>query len=236
MKTTKPISTISFNSKDYLILKLEELRKAKKIAFWAFVPHLPEDDEGGKKDHHHVYIEPACSVQTEDIREALKEFDPLNPSKPLGCLTFYKSNFDDWFLYAIHDAAYLRSKQQSRVHHYTEDDVLSSDPDDLNFHVKKIDRIGISPWASMEDAQNHNVTFDEWFSRGTAPIQQIKQFRDAWVMLARVRAGVREVTWRDDRLPHAMVADYNAQMMPNSAFCDEDGVILDQDERTSKNG
>ena len=68
MRTTKPIATISFNTPEYLKLKLDELTKAKKIAFWAYIVHQPEDDEAGNKVHMHVYIEPSAMVQTEDLR------------------------------------------------------------------------------------------------------------------------------------------------------------------------
>ena len=48
MKTTKPISSISWNSRNYLVDRLEELRKAHLIAFWVLVKHTAEEDE--KKD------------------------------------------------------------------------------------------------------------------------------------------------------------------------------------------
>lgn len=110
MRTTKPIATISFNSPAFLKLKLEELTKAGKISFWAFIPHKPEDDEAGTKEHNHLYAEPSKMMQTDDLKAELLEFDPEHPDKPKGCLPFRTSKFADWYLYGLHDKRYLASK------------------------------------------------------------------------------------------------------------------------------
>lgn len=185
VKTTLPISTISFNSIEFLLVKLEELRAAKIISFWSFIHHLPEDDEGGKKEHNHLYILPARSIYTDDIKMALREFDPAHPDKPLGCISFYKSSFDHWYLYGLHDARYLALKQQSRRFHYSSEDFYCSDPDELLFKVKQIDLTAMSPYADMLDAQKNGLTWDEYFRRGTVPIPQIAQFERAWWCLSR---------------------------------------------------
>lgn len=185
VRTTKPISTISFNSTAYLTLKLEEFRRAGRISFWALIPHKPEDDEAGKKPHHHVYVEPSKMLQTDDLKNDLKEFDPQRPDKPLGCLTFTSSKFDHWYLYALHDPRYLASKGQERKFHYEHDDIASSDEDDLLYKARMIDVLSLSPYADMQDAILHGVTWDQYFSRGTVPIPQIRQFQEAWYTLTR---------------------------------------------------
>lgn len=187
MRTTKPISTISFNTPAYLELKLNELLKAGRISFWVFIPHKGEDDEAGKKDHCHVYIEPAKMLQSDDIKAELKEFDPLNPSKPLGCISFKPSKFDHWYLYGLHDKRYLAMKGQSRSFHYVHDDMVSSDPDDLLFKARSIDLVSLSPYADMEQAQLNGLTWAEYFARGTVPIQQVALFERAWYLLIQNR-------------------------------------------------
>jgi hypothetical protein len=162
---------------------LTELQKAGRISFWAFITHKPEDDEGGKKEHSHVYVEPSKMLQTDDLKEALKEFDPTNPTKPLGCISWLSSKFDPWYLYALHDKRYLASKSQSRRFHYSSDDFRSSDDDELLFKVKSIDMISLSPYADMEDAISQGLTFSEYFSRGTVPLAQVVLFQRAWDLL-----------------------------------------------------
>ena len=205
MRTTKPISTVSFNTDEYLELKLRELQKAKIISFWAFIHHLPEDDEGGKKHHCHVYMEPSKMLQTDDVKEHFWEYDPENPNKPLGCISFRASKFDDWYLYAIHDPAYLARKGMSRKYHYKHEDVKSSDPDDLLYRVRMINRVAVSPYSAMQEAIQNGLTWQEYFSRGTVPIPQIRQFEAAWYML------LNHTTNRAGRENHPMEAEFEPQ-------------------------
>lgn len=202
MRTTKPISTISFNTPDFLKLKLNELLKAGRLSFWAFIVHQPEDDEGGRKVHCHVYIEPSKMLQSDDLKAELKEFDPEHPDKPRGCITFKSSKFDPWYLYAIHDKRYLASKGLSRRIHYTHDEILTSDDDDLTFKARSIDMVSLSPYADMEDAQRQGFTWAEYFARGTVPLPQVALFERAWNLLTQVR------TYRADREGHPMDVDF----------------------------
>ena len=204
VRTTKAIATISFNTPDYLRLKLEELRKSGKISFWAFIEHQPEDDEGGKKLHNHTYIEPSRMIQTDDIKEFLKEFDPHMPDKPRGCLTFTSSRFDHWYMYALHDKRYLAQKGQTRRFHYSTDNIISSDPDELIFRIKSIDLVSLSPYNDMIDAITHGVTWQQYFQRGTVPLPQIALFERAWALLAN-----GDMTYRSGRSGHPMVVDEN---------------------------
>lgn len=183
MKTSRAISTISFNTVPFLKLKLEELTNAKKISFWFFVPHKPEDDEGGKREHVHVYIFPSKMLQTDDLKEEFKEYDSDKPDKPKGCISFKFSKFEDAYLYFIHDKRYLALKGQSRKYHYTHDDCISSDDDDLLAQVRSIDMLSLSPYADIQNAQQQGITFQEYFRRGTIPIQQVMLYQRAWDLL-----------------------------------------------------
>lgn len=197
MRTSKPISTISFNSVSFLTLKLKELKEAGRLSFWCFVQHLPEDDEGGKKEHCHVYIEPSKMLQTDDLKKELLEPDPSNPDKPLGCLSFYSSKFGPWYLYGLHDNRYLSSIGQSRRYYYSYDDFVSSDPDDFLCKCRSIDMLSLSPYADMEEAQKQGLTFAEYFARGTIPLPQLLMFQKAWDLLMDTR------TERGAYSPHA---------------------------------
>lgn len=203
MRTTKPIATISFNSIEYLTLKLNELLKNKIISFWAFVPHFPEDDEGGKKQHNHVYVIPSKMLQTDDLRDHLKEFDPQHPSKPLGCLLWNTSKFDDWYLYGLHDPRYLASKGQSRKYHYLHEDFITCDSDELLALSSGINRLNLSIYDEMLSAKNNGLSFRDYFNRGTVPIQLIKQYQTAWDLLT------CDSVNRNGRVSHTPKADDN---------------------------
>lgn len=135
MKTTKPISTISYNSHAFLRGTLERLKKSHKIAFWVFIRHEPEEDE--KKAHFHVYIEPNGKVDTEALRDLFQEIDRDNFDKPLGVLPFKSSKFADWYWYGIHDKAYLLSKGETRKHHYKMENMITDEEEYLYQSVKE---------------------------------------------------------------------------------------------------
>lgn len=216
MKTTKPIATISYNSEAYLALKLGELLASGKISFWAFVPHIAEDDEA-TKDHCHVYVEPSKLLQTDDLREYLKEFDPLTPSKPLGCIQWVSSKFDDWYLYGLHDKAYLASKGQSRRYRYRPSDFRTSDDDDLHFKVKRINRLSVSPYSAMLEAQRQGLTWQQFVRLGSVPIPQFALFEKAWFAL------LSDETYRNDRDGHEVEVDADT------------GEVLEQPSDSSEN-
>lgn len=129
MKTIKPISTISYNSKNFLVLKLNELLKAHKISFWCFIFHKAEVDE--KKDHFHLYIEPNTRLDTMDLQDELKEI-VIGSDKPLGCINFHSSKFADWYYYSMHYKPYLAGKNESRQYSYCRADFVCCDDDCLD--------------------------------------------------------------------------------------------------------
>lgn len=202
MKTKLPISTISYNSPEYLEIKLREMQRGKIISEWHYIQHQPEDDEGGKKWHIHLWMEPAKSIQTEDLVMEMIEPDPEKPDKPRKCLPFRLSkNFGDWYLYAIHDRAYLASKAESRRYHYTVDDVRTSDNDQLNCRIHEIDMLDKSGWSKMAAFLAEGLTFAEVFKRGSVPIQQFAQWRAAYEYM------VAERTNRNGRPGHEQADD-----------------------------
>ena len=133
MKTTKPISTISYNSIDFLKSILDDLYLKHLISFYAFVEHLPEelDDHTWEKKHIHVYIEPNTKLDTMELQKLTEEVDPDFPDKPLKCIYFRRSIWEDWLLYDLHDETYLKLKLQKRQYTYTYEDFYYSDPDEF---------------------------------------------------------------------------------------------------------
>lgn len=216
MKTRLPISTISYNTPGYLAAKLRELTTAKIISEWHFIQHEPEDDEGGKRKHIHLWLVPAKSIQTEDLISETLEIDPEKPEKPRKCLPFRVSkNFGDWYLYGIHDRAYLASKAESRRYHYTVDDLCTSDSDQLNCRIHEIDMIEKSGWAKMEAYYKEGLTFAEVFARGAVPIQQFSQWRQAYEYM------IAERTNRGGRKGHEQDIDVTER---DYTMCSEEQI------------
>ena len=127
MRTSKPISTISYNSETFLKTKLEELIRNHTISDWMFIKHHKEGED--RKDHIHLWISPNKMLDTMSIQDFLKELDPQKPDKPLKCTDFRPSAIDDWILYALHYEPYLKSKMETREYHYQSEDIQCHDED-----------------------------------------------------------------------------------------------------------
>lgn len=132
MKTILPLATISYNTKEFLEIKLNELVKGKKVQFWCFIRHQAEEDE--KKDHFHVFIEPCNKIETADLPSMFVELD-RNSDKPLKTLVWKKSDFPNWLWYGLHDKHYLASKGESRKYHYSINDLVTNDQDELDQRI-----------------------------------------------------------------------------------------------------
>lgn len=103
MATSKPLSTISYNTKEFLIGKLESWYKAHKIQAYQVIFHVGED---GDKNHAHVRIEPNTRLDPLELTQELKEIDPHN-DKPLCCRPWRPSVEEHWILYVVHNKEYL---------------------------------------------------------------------------------------------------------------------------------
>ena len=69
MRTKGLVSTISYNTPEFLELKLQELYKKHTISDYMFIQHIAEEDE--KKDHIHLLIEPNTLIDTMVIQDYL---------------------------------------------------------------------------------------------------------------------------------------------------------------------
>ena len=165
--TSNPLSSISYNTKQFLIDKLEELKDSHIISCYMVIFHLGED---GDKDHAHFRIEPNRRIDPMDIQEMFKEINPFsNVGKPLGVRPFRPSKEEDWFLYAVHDQEYLRLKYQGGDSHeklpYDWHDIIV--PEDYDLEVA---------WVRAKSSLRHNsANMAAAILNGVKPIDLILQ-------------------------------------------------------------
>lgn len=178
MLTSKLFSTISYNSKDFLVRKLDEMICAHIIDFYIFIEHFPEEDE--KKNHKHLLIVPSSRVDTCVFVEKLREPDPLCPNNPLGCIRCVSSKFVDWYLYSIHDPDYLLSKGETRKYTYTDDDFVMSDKDYFLELKHTCDFNQYKQFSRFRDLVASGVEFDELLYNGFIPIHRVYQYEKAY--------------------------------------------------------
>lgn len=179
MKTSKPFSTISYNTKSFLQLKLDDLIKRRVLTFYAFIYHYKEDDE--RKDHIHIYFVPNGQYQTDQLHDYLSELD-LNDltNKPLGIMPIQSSKWDDWFLYSSHDVAYLATKGQSRKYHYLESDFITSDADYLHEIIRTIDRTKYVKTLDFVEKIKNGANLSDLVLSGQVPAPQFSQWKQMY--------------------------------------------------------
>lgn len=188
MNTSKAFSTISFNTRPFLQGVLNDLIEEGVLTFWAFIPHKAEDDEGGKKDHFHVYMEPAKRLQTDYIIDRSKEIDPTNPKPKKFMPCNICNSFGHWFMYAMHDEQYLKNKGLEKKFHYKYEDFITSDEDYLYCKFKEIDVSILGGFGKMKEALQQGMTFNEFCDHGWVPVQQFVQYKKAWEFLSKTEA------------------------------------------------
>lgn len=181
MRTSKPFSTISYCKEEFLKERLDELVEDDILDFYSFVYHTAEEDE--KKDHAHIYFRPASLMETNYIDKVLRQFDEEHPDKPLKCTIFVSSKFDDWYLYATHDKAYLSKKGQARKHRYVREQFITSDEDFFGEQIRCIDRSQFVGMERVVDAVSAGMQFSEMVRLGQVPIQLIAQYKTAYDLL-----------------------------------------------------
>lgn len=179
MNTRKEVSTIGYQSKEFLLSKLQELIHAHIISDYMLIRHKAEEDE--KKDHWHIWLQPNTQVDSMDLQEMLTEFNPKDPSKPFKCINFHYSQYDDWIPYNLHDKAYLAIKGESRKYHYKPEEIIRYDDDTFDylyyhaFHCSKwaqdnmlIDKVMASLENPIDLIKNKTLTFkDSGYLRNT---------------------------------------------------------------------
>lgn len=134
MATSKPLSSVSYNTEEFLHSKLEEWYKDHIIQAYMYIKHIGED---GDKDHIHFRIEPNCRLDPMSLNEELVE--PVDGNKPLRSRPFRPSKEEDWFLYVVHDVTYLKIKygldNEREKLPYNWEDIKVSDGYDLDIAV-----------------------------------------------------------------------------------------------------
>lgn len=180
MQTCKPISTISYNSKEFLVSRLDLLVKMHIIDYYMLIPHIGEIDFCGEqeKDHIHLFIVPNHRINTSELDEQFIELDPNN-IKPLKCISWSISKSDDWILYCLHDQNYLMSKLETRQIQYKYTDIISSDYEDLRRRYRMaFQSSGYARTCNLYQYAKSGGTLNDLMRIGAIPINQITSYQE----------------------------------------------------------
>ena len=183
MRTSLPVSTISYNSVDFLVDALRCMQANGEISFWSFIAH---HGEGGDKDHIHVYVEPSRLRSQDDWKnQYFLEFDPQKPDKPLSVTSWRKSKWRDWYLYGLHDKLYLLGKGECKEYSYTLADMVASDDDELRLRVSECDvPQGDSTFVAVSSCIKAGLDWVDIVRTGLIPTRNLNQAEKLFVLLS----------------------------------------------------
>ena len=179
MQTSKPISTISYNSLPFLRATLDHLLVSNFIDYWMFIPHSGENDGFGEieKDHIHLYLIPNKRVNTADLDKFFIE--PVIDNKPLRCILWNVSNPDDWILYCLHDPSYLASKLETRENLYTYGNIETSSEETLRrMYRHAYQSSGYARTKNLFEYARSGGTITDLLKVGAVPINMVNNYVD----------------------------------------------------------
>lgn len=202
MRTNEMITTVTWNSEEFLIQVLEDLEREGIIEYYLYMYHISEDDEYEKKDHIHLMVKPNRVVDTVVFRSYFFEEDPENdkPIKPLPFEKLRKSNFSDFFLYTLHDKSYLAYKGQARKFHYSVKQYVCSSEELLNEFNRRAHTEGdfALHCRRMELINNEDLKPSDLILQGYMPLQMANNI-NALMNL--------KTTYRNGRMGHGDAAE-----------------------------
>lgn len=199
MRTSKPFSTISYNSSAFLVDTLNKFLNDRLIDFWAWVEHLPEDDE--KKAHKHVFIIPNGRVDTDILHNRLgleldvNNLDDNGLPRRLGCINFVSSKFADWYYYVKHDISYLASKNQARRYHYDDEDIRVSDVTYFNELKHTVTPPKSALFNRLKECAESGLSFEQLIYDGIIPINAVSNYEKVYNVIL-------NITYRSGRSGH----------------------------------
>lgn len=195
MQTTRLVSTISWNTPDFLRGKLQDLVRSGVLEYGYWVYHEPEEDE--TKAHAHVLVKPNRRLDTSALRNLFVETIP-GEEKPRGVAPFrHSSRISDWLLYSAHDVAYLMRKGESRKIHYERSDFHSTDEDLFDEDWRDCHRASDDKIPLLLEMAKSGKTWLDVVKMGFLPVNQLFQYKDIFFTFAQ-----GEVTNRNGRDGH----------------------------------
>lgn len=180
MRTSKFLSTISYNSDVFLQNVLNSLISDKIIVFWAYIEHLPESGE--RKKHKHLLLQPNGLINTDNIIDLFNE-SVVDNDKPLSVMPFRISKIDDCLLYFMHDVKYLDKKMLKKKFHYSLDDFKSSNSDYLHELFYTLDLSKYGGLDRLIENSKNGVPFSVLVNSGIIPVQQVRNYKYFYDML-----------------------------------------------------
>lgn len=181
MQTSKLISTVSYNTPEFLCGKLNALVSSGVLEYAHWVVHSPEEDE--TKSHIHVVAKPNRRLDTSALRNEFVEL-VVGEELPRGVLPFRTtSRMSDWLLYSAHDIPYLLRKGETRVHTYELEQFFSTCKELLEEDWRECHRVDDSKIPLLREYAKRGKSWVEIIQLGIIPTNQFFQYKDIFFTL-----------------------------------------------------
>lgn len=178
MQTTKLISTVSYNTPNFLSGKLRSLVSSAVLEYAHWVIHEPEEDE--TKSHIHVVVKPNRRLDTSALRNEFVE-KLADEEKPRCVLPFRStSRMSDWLLYSAHDTQYLLRKGETRKHSYELAQFGSTCRELLEEDWRECHRTDDSKIPLLREYAKQGKSWVDILQLGFIPTNQLFQYKDVF--------------------------------------------------------
>lgn len=197
------VSWISYNSKEYLKTKLDELVEGMKIDFYYFIWHKGEkkkNSEEREKDHIHLKIHANGRFDSMEFQKYTMQIDPKHKI-PRQCILPIKEHyenkeiFDGAILYDKHDEEYLKSIGETREFHYKWEEFITSNELQFQYYADNAE-IPKNPIKQIEEAIDKDESNAKLIKKGIFKYRDIvyvqKLREEIWADKQRSRRGFKD--------------------------------------------
>lgn len=185
MKTSGSFGFISYNSRAFLLQRLQKLIEAKIFSRSACWYH---ESLGTEKSHFHCWVEPVGQVETSNFANMFDELDENGNKQSIAIRPKCKSDWNNAYLYGIHDSDYLDYKGLLREevniktdqHIYIGD--FTADIAQAEYYRFKS---CLAPYARIQELVKQGATLEEVYIKLRTPFAQLHSVKSAYLTIRR---------------------------------------------------
>ncbi len=185
MKTSGSFGFISYNSRAFLLQRLQKLIEAKIFSRSACWYH---ESLGTEKSHFHCWVEPVGQVETSNFANMFDELDENGNKQSIAIRPKCKSDWNNAYLYGIHDSDYLDYKGLLREevniktdqHIYIGD--FTADIAQAEYYRFKS---CLAPYARIQELVKQGATLEEIYIKLRIPFAQLHSVKSAYLVIKR---------------------------------------------------
>ena len=185
MKTSGSFGFISYNSRAFLLQRLQKLIEAKIFSRSACWYH---ESLGTEKSQFHCWVEPVGQVETSNFANMFDELDENGNKQSIAIRPKCKSDWNNAYLYGIHDSDYLDYKGLLREevniktdqHIYIGD--FTADIAQAEYYRFKS---CLAPYARIQELVKQGATLEEIYIKLRIPFAQLHYVKSAYLVIKR---------------------------------------------------